>query len=183
MFTGNIPGCPTGAGSIAESCEPGWSHKQKKCYKLLTTQVGKKRDDANTGCTAIGAKLASIESQCEQDLVFEVSTKVDTWIGGNDKTSEGTFVWPNGNEFYKSSAAVSGVFTKLSAAFSSKSQSIQHCVQLKATSGEWDDVVCTKTLNYVGEKAAYAGAATFVQPSTVSATTVGKLIIEVLLLV
>ena len=151
---------------------------QKKCYKLLITPFGKNWDDANTGCTAIGATLASIESQCEQDLVFEVSTKVDTWIGGNDKTTEGTFVWPNGNEFYKSSAAVSGVFTKLHAGFSKESQTTQHCVQLKATSGEWDDVVCTKTLNYVCEKAAYAGAATFIPPSTVAATTVGKLYLK-----
>ena len=133
-------------------------------------------DDAVTGCKAVGAKLASIESQCDQDKVFELSAKVSTWIGGNDKTTEGTFVWPNGDEFYKSSAAVSGVFTKLSTAFNSNAQATQHCVTIK-DSGEWDDIVCTKFQNYICEKTAYAGAATFVPPTTEAATTVGKLYI------
>ena len=154
---------------------------QKKCYKLLTTPFGKNWDDANTGCTAIGAKLTSIESQCEQDLVFEVSTKVDTWIGGNDKTTEGTFVWPNGAEFYKSSAVVSGVFTKLSSsAFNNNGQENQDCLTLKETSGEWDDIICTKFQNYICEKAAYAGAATFVAPTASAVSTVGELLFKAL---
>ena len=98
---------------------------------MTTIPFGVSWDDANAGCKAIGAELASIESQCDQDKVFELSAKVSTWIGGNDQTTEGTFVWPNGDEFYKSSAAVSGVFTKLSTGFNSNSQTTQHCVTMK----------------------------------------------------
>ena len=68
---------------------------------------------------------------------------------------------------------MSGVITKLSSAFNSNGQSTQHCVTLKEISGEWDDIVCTKFQNYVCEKAAYAGAASFVPPTTIAATTVG----------
>ena len=67
--------------------------------------------------------------------------------------AEGTFVWQNGTEFYKSKAAVSGVFSKLSSGFNSNGQDTQHCVQIKETSGEWDDIVCTKFQHYVCEKA------------------------------
>jgi len=144
---------------------------QKKCYKLVTAPFGANWDVADAGCKTIGAELASIESQCEQNTVFEVSNKVATWTGGNDKAAEGTFVWPNGVEFYTSSAAVSGVFSKLSAGFNTASQTTQHCVSLKDTTGEWDDIVCSKAQNYVCEKAAYAGGATFVPASTIAATT------------
>ena len=162
-----VAGCPTGD-SIAESCEPGWSQMEKKCYKLETTAFGVNWDVAEDGCKNIGAHLASIESQCEQNTVVGIANGVAVWTGGNDQASEGTFVWLNGNEFYTSGAAVSGAFTKLSTGFNSASTDTQHCVQLGAT-GEWDDVVCSKTLNYVCEKAAYAGAATLV--ITTSATT------------
>ena len=37
---------------------------------------------------------------------------------------------------------------------------------MKETSGEWDDVVCTKYQNYICEKEAYEGAVTFIIPST-----------------
>ena len=151
---------------------------QKKCYKLVTAPFGANWDVADAGCKSIGAELASIESQCEQNTVFEVSNKVATWTGGNDKSAEGTFVWPNGVEFYTSSAAVSGVFTKLSNGFNSASQSTQACVSLKDTTGEWDDIVCSKAQNYVCEKAAYVGGATFVPASTVAATTKGNILVE-----
>ena len=152
---------------------------QKKCYKLVTAPFGANWDVADAGCKIIGAELASIESQCEQNTVFEVSNKVATWTGGNDKAAEGTFVWPNGVVFYTSSAAVSGVFTKLSNGFNSASQTTQHCVSLKDTTGEWDDIVCSKAQNYVCEKAAYAGGATFVPASTIAATTKGKIVLEI----
>ena len=124
-------------------------------------------DDADAGCKSQTALLGSIESQCEQNFVFELSKKAVTWIGGNDKTVEGTFVWPNGVEFYKSSAVVSGIFTNIwTTGFNAVSQNIQDCVSLRDTTGEWDDVVCTKTQNnYICEKAAYVGASAYVVPT------------------
>jgi len=156
-------GCPTGADSLAESCEPGWTQMQQKCYKLETPAIPVTWDIADSGCKSLGSELASIESQCEQNTVFEVANKAAVWIGGNDKNSEGTFTWPSGTEFYKSGAAVLEVYTNLASGFNSASQTTQHCVQLQGSDGEWDDILCSKTLNYVCEKAAYAGAATFVQ--------------------
>jgi len=141
---------------------------QKKCYILMTPAIPVTWENADAGCKELGAELASIESQCEQNTVVEVA-KGAAWIGGNDKASEGTFTWPSGAEFYKNSAAVAGVFTKLASGFNSGSQSTQHCVQIQETDGDWDDIVCSKTQNYVCEKTAYAGAATFVQETTVLA--------------
>ena len=138
---------------------------QKKCYKLETPAIPVTWENADAGCKALGSELASIESQCEQNTVVELA-KGAAWIGGNDKASEGTFTWPSGAEFFKNSAVVAGVCTKLSTAFNSGSQSTQHCVQIQETDGEWDDIVCSKTQNYVCEKTAYAGAATFVLETT-----------------
>jgi len=96
-----------------------------------------------------------------------VANNAAAWIGGNDKTLEGTFVWPSGIEFYKNNAKVSGTYSKLSTtAFNTNSQDTQDCVTLKDTTGELDDILCSKAQDYICEKAAYAGAATFM-PTTV----------------
>ena len=146
---------------------------EKKCYKLETTAFGVNWDVAEDGCKDIGAHLASIESQCEQNIVMELSSGAAVWTGGNDKEIEGTFVWANGNEFFKDGAVISGAFTELSTGFNNAAQTTQHCVQLTST-GEWDDVVCSKTLNYICEKEAYEGAATLIQTIN-TATTACKL--------
>ena len=154
----------------AESCEPGWSQMEKKCYKLEKTAFGVNWDVAVDSCKDIGADLASIESQCQQNTVMELSNGAAVWTGGNDRGSEGTFVWPNGNEFFRDGSVVSGAFDKLSAGFNNAAQTTQHCVQLTST-GEWDDVVCSKALDYICEKLAYEGAATLMQATNTATTT------------
>ena len=74
--------------------------------------------------------------------------------------TEGTFTWEDGTEFYKAGAVVAGAFTNLFSAFSSSSQETQDCLQLR-DDGTWDDVLCTKTLNFVCQKPAYIGANTY----------------------
>ena len=168
LFINKFSECQTG-GSIAETCEPGWSQIQKKCYKLESPTFKVTWDVADTNCKSKGALLATIESQCEQDFVVKLANKAVAWIGGTDKDKEGTFVWPSGTEFFKSNAAVSGVYSKLSKiAFNTNAEDAQDCVTLKDDTGEWDDIICTKTQDYICEKAAYAGAATFM-PTTVPA--------------
>merc|ERR1719481_1741618 len=84
-------GCPTGSDSLTESCEPGWTQMQKKCYKLVTPAIPVTWDNADSGCKSLGSELASIESQCEQNTVFEVANKAAAWVGGNDMESEMIF--------------------------------------------------------------------------------------------
>ena len=170
----DILGCPSGVGTLPESCEPGWTQMQKKCYKLETTAFGKNWDTASANCQAKGAKLASIETSCEQETVAALATK-EVWIGGSDQPEEGTWKWPSGTEFYKSKAPVSGVYTNLDTAFENIGQDNQDCVQIK-TDGKWDDIVCTTFKDYICEKAAYAGGNTYVAPSTVAPTTQSKCI-------
>ena len=142
---------------------------QKKCYKLETSQFGRDWETSSTKCKALNGNLASIKSECEQKVVAQLANKVSVWIGGNDLTTEGTFIWPNSEEFFKAGAVVSGVYTKLSStAFSNSGQENQDCVQMQED-GEWDDIVCTKFQNYICEKAAYIGAATYVAPTTTTA--------------
>jgi len=142
---------------------------QKKCYKLETTPFGTNWDTASTNCQAKSAKLASIENACEQQTVAALATK-DVWIGGSDKATEGTWIWPSGTEFYKNKAPVSGIYTNLATAFENTGQENQDCTQIK-TDGKWDDIVCTTFKDYICEKAAYVGGNTYVAPSTAAPTT------------
>ena len=160
-------------GILSESCEPGWTQMQKKCYKFEEFGIGVNWDTADTRCKAINANIASIASICEQKTVAELVKNTEAWIGASDKADEGTWVWSSGTEFYKSGAAVPGMYTNLAVGFQKDGQDNQDCVLMK-TDGTWDDIICSKFYNYVCEKAAYAGAATYVAPSTAAATTVSK---------
>ena len=108
-------------------------------------------------------------------MVFELSTKVSTWIGGNDINTEGTFVWQNVDEFYKSNAAVYCVFTKLPSGFISNSQSTQHCVTLKETLENGMILSAQSSQPMFVTKTAYVGEDSFVPPKTIAATTSGLL--------
>ena len=58
-------------------------------------------EDANNICNTLGGHLASIESQEEQDFIFLNVNNIlpnNYWIGFNDVSVEGDFVWTNGQE-------------------------------------------------------------------------------------
>jgi hypothetical protein len=117
-------------------------------------------DDAVTACQAKGASIASIADATEQaDVVAMLSA--DAWIGLNDGTTDDTFLWEDGSSpaytnWYGTSNPLSPPNGK------------PNCVKMQfANSGEWNDVGCSKTLNYVCRM----DAADSCNPTTTVATT------------
>ena len=111
-------------------------------------------DTARTTCVcAEGAELATVDS-AELNTFLTSSVQDKAWIGGNDLLQEGSFSWADGTAWsynnWRSNAPNNG-----------NANSEQDCVVLR-TDGEWDDVSCDTTRNFVCQKPA-AG-----QPSLVT---------------
>lgn len=124
------------------SCDSGWTQEGSKCYKV---EAGPSNYyDAIAGCIALGGKLASIESQAEQDAVFTLTGATGAYIGLTDFLDEGVFSWVDG-------AAVS--FTNWRPNQPNNGNGNQHCVWIRPDAG-WDDITCKRTEQYVCQKAA-----------------------------
>ena len=65
------------------------------------------------------------------------------WIGLNDVSSEGTFLWPDGTHV---------TYTKWSSKPRDNQNNYQDCVRMIADKGAWDDTGCAKQLPFVCEK-------------------------------
>ena len=92
-----------------------------------------------------GAELASVSSS-EENTFLGSLTQDHTWLGGNDLLAEGTYSWTDGTSWsynnWRSNAPNNG-----------NGNSEQDCVILR-TDGEWDDVGCSTSRNFVCQKPA-----------------------------
>ena len=77
------------------------------------------------GCVSLGASLASVSSQAEQDAVFALTGAAGAWIGLTDFLNEGTFSWVD-------EAPVT--FTNWRVNQPNNGNNNQHCTQVKAHS-------------------------------------------------
>ena len=66
-------------------------------YELYTRK--KTWQDADTYCRGRGGHLASIKSEKEQREISMTSLGDPVWVGGSDKTEEGTWTWTDGSNF------------------------------------------------------------------------------------
>ncbi|XP_022783051.1 uncharacterized protein LOC111323875 [Stylophora pistillata] len=109
--------------------------------------IGLKRDNMGSlrgnlkNLTIISRALSVEEIANISDPKFEVIDGV--WIGGNDITTEGTFLWPNGNHVTYTNWAVSQP---------DNSYGYQDCVAMIIFNGTWDDTSCGRRLPFVCEK-------------------------------
>jgi len=74
-------------------CSPGWDVFQGACYKHFSTRSS--WEEAETRCRMHGAHLASISTPEEQDFINSRYREYQ-WIGLNDRTIEGDFLWSDG---------------------------------------------------------------------------------------
>ncbi|KAM5256468.1 brevican core protein [Ctenodactylus gundi] len=74
-------------------CSPGWDVFQGACYKHFSTR--RSWEEAETQCRIYGAHLASISTPEEQDFINNRYQEYQ-WIGLNDRTIEGDFLWSDG---------------------------------------------------------------------------------------
>ena len=92
--------------------------------------------------------------------LLELSSNSEFWTGGNDKTTQKTFVWDlDGTEFYKDGVETGyNNWWKTTAVDQPNHGANQDCVKfrVKLTSGTttveklgWDDVACDKPWKYI----------------------------------
>jgi hypothetical protein len=98
-------GGSTGTGGTMSGCAAGESAFGGHCYFLDTS--ARNNNSAASLCTARGAgyHLATIESAAENTFVAGLVGSADTWLGGGDAVTEGTFVWTTGQTFWTGGAS------------------------------------------------------------------------------
>ena len=89
--------CNTQRRSVCEgACPAGTEPFGSSCYALETTD--RTWSSASSACVARGTgwRLARVNDAAENAFLQTFTSSNNTWIGYNDVTTEGTFVWDGG---------------------------------------------------------------------------------------
>ena len=90
----------------------------------------------------MGASLATIDSQDQQDALFSLTGAAGAWIGFTDFLNEGTFSWADESPV---------AYTNWRSNAPNNGNNNQHCTWIRSD-GEWDDVLCQLSKSYVCQK-------------------------------
>ncbi|CAJ1084350.1 C-type mannose receptor 2-like [Xyrichtys novacula] len=87
---------------VCKTCPSGWSQYGKSCYifhfQPMAWAVAEKH------CTTEGGNLVSLHSRDEYDFIRNTlqrvaGRQVNIWLGGNDASKEGVWLWSDGSYF------------------------------------------------------------------------------------
>lgn len=106
-------------------------------------------DDARTSCAAIGGDLLVLEADAEQAAIIAIVEPVPAGPGGwffaiNDRTTEGTFLWPDGSV---------PTFTAWGVGEPNDAGGNEDCGELDLAAGTWNDIPCTDLRAFICEAA------------------------------
>ena len=130
------------------TCEVGWMAWADTCYEIVTdSKMGWL--DAQARCANEHANLLTIESQEEQDFFTNIVRDQPShgfWIGLNDRSKEGNFVWENGSPVN---------FKKWKSGEPNDLYRVEDCVSMhggRTFTGMWFDDNCRVLRNWICEK-------------------------------
>ena len=121
-------------------CPIGWTMEGCKCFKVFKKK--ETHSDAEARCIKMGGNLASVTTQEIQDRLLCAEEKTDFWIGLNDVDLEGTYVWPNGEEY--------GSYTNWGTHHHTPNNRLQH-VKVDVSLRKWKNIAGDKRLFYACE--------------------------------
>jgi len=97
-------------------------------------------EDAGSACEASGGTLvASTSSDINSEILSLTGGAEEVWIGLDDESTEGTYVWADGSSLE---------YTNWASGEPNDWQGSEDCVGMY-TSGEWNDYSCSTTMGYV----------------------------------
>ena len=79
--------------SFADICKLGWSYFGGYCY--ITSQACATWLTAVSNCSTMGSSLVTVHNQRENVYIQHRHNGDESWIGLNDRSVEGSFVWTN----------------------------------------------------------------------------------------
>ncbi|XP_059403948.1 ladderlectin-like isoform X2 [Carassius carassius] len=84
-----------------ETCESGWSAYKGRCFRFFN--FPRSWIDAEKQCLGYDGNLASVHSYEEYIFVqimikYQTQETTESWIGGYDAVSEGTWLWSDGSK-------------------------------------------------------------------------------------
>ncbi|XP_055995966.1 macrophage mannose receptor 1-like isoform X2 [Ostrea edulis] len=134
---------PTAAASSA--CGAGWVIYNQNCYYFGNGSKLLSWFDARTTCNQMGAELASVHSQDEDNMLVGQYTKnkrmIDYWIGLNDIEYNSKFVWTDGSLLD---------FVTWSPKEPNDYGGGENCVTMPYwTGGKWNDDNCNMLKNFI----------------------------------
>ena len=112
-------------------CPDDWIHWSGNCYKLNQDLLT--WEDAAKKCSEIGGHLASVHSDEENNFIFQTSNNAVTWLGGNDMSAEGSWIWSDGS---------SRSYTNWNSGQPNNNGN-QDCQTIGYYAEKWDDDRCT----------------------------------------
>lgn len=122
-------------------CRVNWTLFNNHCYKYFQDQL-RGYSEAKAQCETFGASLATIHSKEENDYLWSLFSQSghNVWVGGNDETVDGSWVWEDGMAW--------GGFT-LWDSVEPNGGSSENCLEIQRKNGKWNDIPCTQLRYYI----------------------------------
>jgi hypothetical protein len=135
------------AGDCGSLVEPETGHFYYRC------STGRTWSEARSLCQSVGMDLVRIDDQLENDFVEGLLGSDNAWIGANDRSSEGVWVWPDGEQFWQgddNGNVVNNLYQNWNGGEPNDSNG-EDCAEMRDNDGFWNDNDCGNDRDVVCE--------------------------------
>ncbi len=147
--------------ATAEVCANSCSPQKRELDTYLYCAQGRSFSVAKAACVAEGMHLIRIDDQLEQtwmgaqrSVAFSGLPRV--WMGGNDATTEGTWVWHDNQSFWLGGSggiAQNGLYTHWRGGEPNNGDGVEDCGTVdNDANGRWDDRPCGDVYRFICER-------------------------------